>query len=385
MSPVAMIPPKQMFRLLKEAASAWVDDYAPSMGAALSYYTLFSIAPLLLIVIAIAGLVFGDEAANGEIFGQLAGLIGEEGAKGVEGIVQAADEPKEGMIATVIGVVVLIIGATTVFGELQNALDRIWRAPAREQSSGWWKLLHTRLLSFGMILGIAFLLMVSLVLSAAVSAVGKWFGSGGWEAVAHVLEIVLSFGLMTVLFAMIYKFIPRVHIAWHDVWIGAAFTAVLLAVGKFLIGLYIGKGSVASAFGAAGSLVVLMVWVYYAAQIFLLGAEFTWVYAHEYGSRRESTEVELSRPESKALPARMLPVPVAPAANSAMPEEIRRSHGKNPLVLVAGAFAVGAVLGLFKSRIAQGAVIGTAMGANALRRRSPLASRRRRFFAALAR
>jgi membrane protein len=382
-----MIPPKQMLRLLKEAASAWVDDYAPSMGAALSYYTLFSIAPLLLIVIAVAGLAFGDDAARGEIFGQLAGLIGAEGAKGVEGIVQAADEPKEGIIATVIGVVVLIIGATTVFGELQNALDRIWRAPAREQSSGWWKLLRTRLLSFGMILGIAFLLMVSLVMSAAVSAIGKWFGSGGWEAVAHVLEIVLSFGLMTVLFAMIYKFIPRVHIAWHDVWIGAAFTALLLAVGKFLIGLYIGKGSVASAFGAAGSLVVLMVWVYYAAQIFLLGAEFTWVYAHEYGSRRGQAVAEAEEPSTKAatpVPARMLPVPVAPAANSAMPE-VQRNHGKSPLVLVAGAFALGAVLGLFRSRIAQGAVIGTAMGANALRRRSPLASRRRRFFAMLSR
>jgi membrane protein len=379
-----MIPPKQMFRLLKEAASAWVDDYAPSMGAALSYYTLFSIAPLLLIVIAIAGLAFGDEAANGEIFGQLAGLIGEEGAKGVEAMVQAADEPKEGIISTVIGVVVLVIGATTVFGELQNALDRIWRAPVREQSSGWWNLLRTRLLSFGMILGIAFLLMVSLVLSAAVSAIGKWFGSGGWEAIAHVIEIVLSFGLMTVLFALIYKFIPRVHIAWRDVWVGAAFTALLLAAGKFLIGLYIGKGSVASAFGAAGSLVVLMVWVYYAAQIFLLGAEFTWVYAHEYGSRRgqprpQGSEIE-SKQKQEIPPPRMLPVPVAPAANTAMPEVPRR-QGKNPLVFVAGAFAFGALLGLFKSSIAQGAVIGTAMSANALRRRSPLASRRRRFFA----
>jgi Zn-dependent protease with chaperone function len=175
-----------------------------------------------------------------------------------------------------------------------------------------------------------------------------------------------------------------VHIAWHDVWIGAAFTALLLAVGKFLIGLYIGKGSVASAFGAAGSLVVLMVWVYYAAQIFLLGAEFTWVYAHEYGSRRgqprpQGSEIE-SKQNQQIPPARMLPVPVAPAANSAMPEVPRR-QGKNPLVFVAGAFAFGALLGVFKSSIAQGAVIGTAVGANALRRRSPLASRRRRFFA----
>ncbi|HEU4921625.1 MAG TPA: YihY/virulence factor BrkB family protein [Burkholderiales bacterium] len=378
-----MIPAKQFLRLLKKAANSWVADYAPSMGAALSYYTLFSIAPLLLIVIAVAGLVFGDEAARGEIFGQLVGLIGEEGAKGVEGLVQAADEPKEGMLSTVIGVVVLIIGATTVFGELQNALDRIWRAPAREQSSGWWNLLRTRLLSFGMILAIAFLLMVSLVLSAAVSAIGKWFGSGGWEAVAHVLEIVLSFGLMTVLFALIYKFIPRVHIAWHDVWIGAAFTAVLLAVGKFLIGFYIGKGSVASAFGAAGSLVVVIVWVYYAAQIFLLGAEFTWVFAHEHGSRRgqprpEGSEIEPT-PQPEIPPARMLPVSTAHAANTDVPKTTQ--SGRNPLVLVAGAFAMGAALAMFKSRMAHGAV----MGADILRRHSPLASRRRRFFALLSR
>src|SRR5688500_8389989 len=198
-----MIPAKQFLRLLKKAANSWVEDYVPSMGAALSYYTLFSIAPLLLIVIAVAGLAFGDEAARGEIFGQLAGLIGEEGAKGVEGLVQAADEPKEGMLSTVIGVVVLIIGATTVFGELQNTLDRIWRAPARETSEGWWNLVRTRLLSFGMILGIAFLLMVSLVLSAALAAVGKWWGPAfaGWQAIAHALEDLRSVGWGDVLFA----------------------------------------------------------------------------------------------------------------------------------------------------------------------------------------
>src|SRR5688500_13925202 len=309
-----MIPAKQFLRLLKKAANSWVEDYVPSMGAALSYYTLFSIAPLLLIVIAVAGLAFGDEAARGEIFGQLAGLIGEEGAKGVEGLVQAADEPKEGMLSTVIGVVVLIIGATTVFGELQNTLDRIWRAPAREQSSGWWNLLRTRLLSFGMILGIAFLLMVSLVMSAGLSAIGKLWAFPGWEALSHGLDVLVSFGITTLLFAMIYKFIPRVHVAWRDVWIGAAFTAILFAIGKFLIGLYIGKSAVASAFGAAGSLVVLMLWVYYSAQIFLLGAEFTWVYAHEHGSRRgkpRQPTIEVS--ESTAL----VPVrPVVPVSNA---------------------------------------------------------------------
>src|SRR5688572_14915129 len=277
--------PRQMFGLLKQAVSSWSADYAPSMGAALSYYTLFSIAPLLLIVISVAGLLFGDDAVRGEVFGQLQGILGSDGAKAVEDMLQSVAKTGEGIVATVTGVAVLLLGATTVFGELQNALDRIWRAPAREQSSGWWNLLRTRLLSFGMVLGIAFLLMVSLILSAAVSALGKWFG-GGAEALAHLLELLFSFGLMTVLFALIYKFIPRVHIAWRDVWIGAAVTALLLSVGKFLIGLYLGKSSVASSFGAAGSLVVMMVWVYYAAQIFLLGAEFTWVYAHESGSRR---------------------------------------------------------------------------------------------------
>jgi len=192
-----------------------------------------------------------------------------------------------------------------VFGELQNALDRIWRAPARKKSAGWWNLLRSRLLSFGMILGIAFLLMVSLVVSAVLSALGRFWSPmfKEWETAAHLIDIGVSFGLVTVLFAMIYKLIPRVRIAWRDVWVGAAVTAGLFAAGKFLIGLYLGKSSVASAFGAAGSLVVMMVWVYYSAQIFLLGAEFTWVFAHTYGSRRGERR---PRPEDSAavVPAR---------------------------------------------------------------------------------
>ncbi len=340
--------PKQIFGLLKQAVSSWSADYAPSMGAALSYYTLFSIAPLLLIVISVAGLVFGDEAARGEIFAQLQGILGAEGAKGVEDMLQSVNEPKAGVIATITGFAILLIGATTVFGELQNALDRIWRAPAREASSGWWNLLRTRLLSFGMVLGIAFLLMVSLVLSAALSALGKWWGPafGAWEAVAHLLEVVLSFGLMTLLFALIYKFIPRVHIAWRDVWIGAAVTALLLAVGKFLIGLYLGKSSVASSFGAAGSLVVLMVWVYYAAQIFLLGAEFTWVYAHELGSRRGQRRPGTNEPEKSAQTSEAMPV-VRPAVPANGPVWSPAPRGKHPAVPAFAAFSVGALLGFF--------------------------------------
>jgi membrane protein len=306
------VQPKELWRLTKEAVSAWSDDYAPSMGAAISYYTLFSIAPLLLIVIGVAGLFFGEEAARGEIFGQLRGLMGDSGAEAVERLLQNANRPTEGSIATIVGIVVLLLGASSVFGELQNALDRIWRAPAR-QSGGWWKLLRTRLLSFGMVLGIAFLLMVSLVVSAVLSALGKVWGPAfkGWEIFAHMLDVVVSFGLMTVLFAMIYKFIPRVRIQWRDVWVGAAVTSLMFAAGKFLIGLYLGKSSVASAFGAAGSLVVMMIWVYYSAQIFLLGAEFTRVYAHTHGSRSDALPVpvepgQIYRPRSSAAAAEKL-------------------------------------------------------------------------------
>lgn len=279
---------KQFFSLVKKALSTWSDDYAPSMGAALSYYTLFSITPLLVIVIATAGLFFGDEAVRGEIFTQLADLLGPEGARAVEGLLQSANKPTEGAIAAVISFGVLVLGATTVLGELQNNLDRIWRAPAQKKAGGVWKFARSRILSFAMILGIAFILIVSLVFSALVAVLGKWWGTWfiGWEVLAHVLDLAVSFGLMTVLFALIYKVVPGARIKWHDVWVGAAFTALLFAIGKVLIGLYLGKSNVTSGFGAAGSLVLLMVWVYYSAQIFLIGAEFTWVYAHEYGSRR---------------------------------------------------------------------------------------------------
>jgi membrane protein len=278
---------KSLWRLVKASVSAWMDDYAASMGAALAYYTVFSIAPLLFIVIAVAGFFFGEEAAQGQIVEQIRWLVGEDGAIAIEGLLKSVGEPGRGVIATVAGVVVLIIGATSVFAELQNALDRIWRAPAAKQANGWWNLLRTRLLSLGLVLGIGFLLLVSLVVSAALSALGAWWGKllPGWESVLQIVNFIVSFGIITILFAMIYKFMPRVPIAWRDVWVGAAVTSLLFGIGKFLIGLYLGKSSVASGFGAAGSLVVLLIWVYYSAQIFLLGAEFTSVYAHSRGSR----------------------------------------------------------------------------------------------------
>lgn len=287
---------RQIWTLVKAAFSSWRDDYAPSMGAALAYYTMFSIAPLLLIVISTAGLVFGEDAVRGEIFGQLQGLMGDQGAKAVQGLLESVSEPKEGIAGAVIGTVLLLIGATTVFGELQDAFDRIWRAPDKDKNGGLWRLIRSRLLSFGIILGIGFLLMVSLVFSAAIAALGKWWGPffANLELVATVINFLVSFALMTAAFAMLYKFMPRVKIHWRDVWAGAAVTALLFTIGKVLIGLYIGKSAISSGFGAAGSLVVVLVWVYYSAQIFLLGAEFTWVYAHAHGSKKESTRSRMT-------------------------------------------------------------------------------------------
>lgn len=289
--PLAATPPAnwfyQQWGIIRAAANAWIDDYAPSMGAALSYYMLFSLAPLIVIVVAVAGMVFGEQVAQGEIVAQLRGIMGEEGALLVEGLLKSAREPAKGMVATIVGFALLLVGSTAVFAELQSALDRIWRVPAKQNESGIWNLLRSRLLSFGLVLGLAFMLTVSLVMSAALAAMGKWWGGWfvGWETLLMALNFAVSFGIFIVLFAMIYKIMPRAIIPWRDVWTGATVTALLFTIGKELIGMYLGTSSLASGFGAAGSLVVLVAWIYYSAQIFLFGAEYTWIYANRRGSR----------------------------------------------------------------------------------------------------
>lgn len=282
-----MISAAHLSKLAARAVKSWSDDYAPSMGAAISYYTVFSLAPLLVIVIAIAGAVFGRQAVTGAIVAQLGGLIGQQGASLIQNVVASADQSGGGLVASLISVVVLILGATSVFTELQSALDRIWHIPPSEKPQGVWSIVQARILSFGLILGLGFLLMVSLAVSAAIAAVSK-FTVGflpGYEVLLQLLNTLVSLGIFTLLFAMIYKLMPSTHIDWHDVWVGAFTTAVLFEVGKVLIGLYLGKTSTAHAFAAAGSVVALLAWVYYAAQIFLLGAEFTKVYADDHGSR----------------------------------------------------------------------------------------------------
>ena len=279
---------KSAWILTKAAASSWVDDYAQSMGAALAYYTMLSIAPFLVIVLSLAGLIFGVDAARGEIGAQLQGLMGRDGAEAVQKLLEIASKPAESVPAAVFGLVLLLFGATSVFVELQDALDRIWRAPKRTKM-GIGSLIRGRLLSFGTIAGISFLLMVSLVVSAGLAAVGKMWGPrfADWQTLAGLVNFVFSYLLTAMVFAMIYKVMPRARVAWTDVMIGACVTALLFTVGKSLIGLYIGRSGLTSGFGAAGSLVMTMVWVYYSAQIFLLGAEFTWAYALTFGSRRE--------------------------------------------------------------------------------------------------
>ena len=279
---------RALWQLARASFTSFVDDYAPSMGAAISYYTVFSMAPLLLIVIAVSGFVFGTDAASGRLYAELSGSLGPEAASEIQGMVRSASNPGNGLIGTIGGSIMLLVGATTVFAELQSALNRIWRTPATANTGGIWRMIRARLLSLGIVLAIGFLLLVTLVISGALSALGHLWDPllGRWNFVLQTLNFLVSLGVITVLFALIYKLLPRVTIAWSDVWIGAAVTALLFTIGKLLIGLYIGKTGVASGFGAAGSLVVILVWVYFSAQIFLLGAEFTWQYTYRFGSRR---------------------------------------------------------------------------------------------------
>lgn len=294
MSSSAVQHARNAWCLAKASFNAWLDDYAPSMGAALSYYTLFSIAPLLIIVIAVAGLAFGADAVQNHVFGQLRGLIGDEGAIAIQGLIKSASSPGRSVLAVVVGVLTLLVGATTVFSELQDDLDRIWHAPRAIRPSGLWGLLRTRFLSLGIVVGVGFVLLVSLVLSAALAALGEWWSPafGGWSMALQVMNFLVSLLIVTTLFAMTYKVLPSVKIAWRDVMVGSAVTALLFTIGKLVIGLYIGKSGIVSGFGAAASIVVLLIWVYYSAQIFLLGAEFTYIYAHDFGSLRDVPKVD---------------------------------------------------------------------------------------------
>lgn len=278
---------QQAKNLLRTTAKNWSEDNIFTRAASLSYYTVFSLAPLLLIAMGVTGLVFGREAARGELQKQLSGLVGDAGARAVQEMLANASRPGSGVLATIIGVVVLIVGATGAFAELQDALNSMWDAEPRK-TNGVWAFLRQRLISFAMVLVVGFMLLVSLVLSTVLAALGSFATHhlGGFEVVMQIVGTAASFGVATLLFAMIFKVLPDVKIEWRDVWLGAAVTALLFSLGRLVIGLYIGKSGIASGYGAAGSLAVLLVWVYYSSILLFTGAEFTHAYAKRHGSLR---------------------------------------------------------------------------------------------------
>jgi len=291
------VDPRLAGALLKEACIAWVADGASTLGAAVAFYTIFSLAPVLIVATAVAGLAFGREAAQGEILRQFQALVGHTGAAAIQTVIQSAARPGLSTIAGAIALGTVLFGASSAFTELQGALNQIWKVEPRSKSV-WISTMRQRLLSFVLVLGTGFLLLVSLVLSAVIAAVGR-FTEHLLPVPAPLLESVnflVSSGVITLLFAIIFKVLPDAEIAWGDVWIGATITSLLFTVGKMLIGLYLGRSTLASAFGAAASLVVVLVWVYYSAQIFLLGAEFTHIFANKHGSRaKKSASAQLLR------------------------------------------------------------------------------------------
>lgn len=279
--------PKALWQMLKDTIHEWSEDKAQTLGAALAYYSVFSIAPLVILAISIAGLGFGEQAARGAIEGEIKEAVGEPVARAIQDLLRHTSDPGAGWLATIIGLVTMLFGASGVFGQLQDALNTIWKVKPKP-GRAWLGIVKERFLSFTMVLGTGFLLLVSLVLSAALSALGKFWAPDFLPGSLDLWQWVnwgVSFALITLLFAMIYKVLPDVYIAWRDVWVGAAVTALLFTVGKFLLGYYLGRGSVTSPYGAAGSLVVILIWVYYSSQILLFGAEFTRVYALRDGKQ----------------------------------------------------------------------------------------------------
>jgi len=276
--------------LFREAGAAWFADNAPRFGAALAFYTVFSLAPVLIVAVSVAGLVFGEKAAQNEILRQFQGLIGAQGTTAIETIIQNTNQPVLGVFATALGLLAILVGASGAFIELQDALNTIWKVDSGTKSF-WLVVIRQRVFSLGLVVASGFLLLTSLVVTAGLSAAQR-FASNSLPVSGVFLEsinFVSSFGMITILFAIIFKFIPDTAISWPDVWMGAAVTSLLFTIGKVLIGLYLGHSALTSVYGATGSLIIFLTWVYYSTQILLFGAELTHVYALKYGSRMQTS------------------------------------------------------------------------------------------------
>jgi membrane protein len=352
--------------LLAGTWEEWNTDRAPRLGASLAFYTVLSLSPLLIVAIAIAGAVFGQEAAQGELLAQTRSLIGQQGAEAIQSLIENANRPGAGVIATILSVITLLFGASGIFGELQGAMNTIWGVEPRPDR-GIKGAIMDRLLSFGLVLGVGFLLLVSLILSSVLSALGGQLSDAlpAYNILWQLLEVVVSFLVITLLFAALYKFIPDVEISWRDVWIGALVTSVLFAIGRFALGLYLGNSSTTSVYGAAGSLVVVLLWVFYSAQILFFGAEFTQVYANRFGSKimpaknavavgkwnpgaaaRQAVDTESRPATSETRAAQAEPAPAQAQAAGQRPAEAAKA---TPLsILVPFSFAVGLLLGVYR-------------------------------------
>src|SRR5215208_1982804 len=346
--------------LLKLTYQGWKEDKASRLSAALAYYTIFSLAPLLIIVIAITGLFWQKDIVQSQVMNQIQSLVGVQGATFVSDLLASASNPAKGITATIFGIITLLFGALGVFNELHNALNTIWEVK-EEETKGFVesikKVIFSRLLSFSMILGIGFLLLVSLVISAALSAVQETIGNAipVSEILLQLVNLVISIGVITVLFALIFKFLPDAEIAWRDVWLGAFVTAILFSLGKLLIGLYLGNSAVASSFGAAGSLVLLLVWIYYSAQILFFGAEFTQVYANNYGSKIIPEGEEDVRQAAPGPTRVFKPQLAIPAASAISIRESRLDHENSQTArmfvgLLAASFFTGILTTIFGLR-----------------------------------
>ena len=341
--------------LFKFTYQGWKEDNASRLAAALAYYTIFSLAPLLVIAIALAGLIWQRDAVQAQVLNQIGGLVGEQGGTFVADLLDSASHPAQGIAATIIGIITLLFGALGVFNELHNALNTVWEVK-EEKTQGLWqsikKVIVNRFLSFTMILGIGFMLLVSLVVSTGISALGTWVSSilPFHELVLQVINLVLSIGIITILFALIFKFLPDADIAWRDVWVGAFVTAVLFSIGKTLIGLYLGSSAVATSFGAAGSLVVLLLWIYYSAQILFFGAEFTQVYANQLGSKivpegQAETEEPQPTQTTKGRPVQQQVIPVT-APTEQVDERIEKENQQTARFIF-GLMSASFVTGIF--------------------------------------
>lgn len=272
---------RQIRLLLIETVREWLNDGVPSLGAALAYYSVLSVGPILLIAISIAGLVFGQEAASGHIYYEIRSLVGHQGAEAIQTVIANSQNKEEGFWATAIGIVTLLVASTALFGQLQSSLNKVWNVEAKP--AGILHILQKRFLSFAMVVVIGFLLLISLLVSAGLAAFGDYFANSMPVGVMVILNFMVSLGVTTLLFAMIFKILPDVHLQWKYVWVGAAITAVMFTLGKSVIGLYLGQSALSSTYGAAGSLIVVLIWIYYSTQILFFGAEFTQVYARHCG------------------------------------------------------------------------------------------------------